>query len=532
MRANSAWAWLALVGVWAVALAVGLTMRPIIPVDETRYFSVAWNMWREHQFLVPLLNGDPYPHKPPLLFWLIEAGWAMFGVGEIWARTVAPLAGLAATLLTVRLSRELWPERPNLGLIAAMLLMSSGYWLVFATLTMFDMLVVATVVVAITAIARVARSGGWQGWTVAALAGGIGVLSKGPVALLLIGCVTMLAPLWRRPSERSWARWYLATVAMLGAAGAIGLAWAIPAAISGGDAFARIILWDQTSGRMVSSFVHARPFWWYLPLLPVLTLPWLLWVPLWRGTRVVYRTVDEGDRLCFVWALAVVIAMSLISGKKPHYMLPVFPALALLGARAVEVAGAVDRWDRLPLAIFWGLLGIASFAVPTVAGRGLLPGELAALPPSIGIVFLAMTVATVGPARLSVGAGVAWLMTSVLVAVVLVNFGFNRTISINYDIAPIARRIGDYQRAGRAIGLVDGKGGQLDFVGRLPYRIPVISRQEIGAWSRAHPEGYFLRTQKHVPDSTDYIAMQRFRGYYLVIWPAPVLANQVKKKDE
>ena len=46
-----------------------------MPVDETRYLAVAWDMWREGNFLVPHLNGEPYSHKPPLLFWLIHLAY-------------------------------------------------------------------------------------------------------------------------------------------------------------------------------------------------------------------------------------------------------------------------------------------------------------------------------------------------------------------------------------------------------------------------------------------------------------------------
>lgn len=528
MKIGPAWAWPALVGVWAVALAAGLASRPLMPVDETRYLSVAWNMWREHEFLVPLLNGDPYSHKPPLLFWLINAGWAVFGVNETWGRLVAPIAGLAAALLTVRLARVLWPARPNIGLIAGMLLMSSGYWLIFSTLTMFDMLVVATSVAAITGIAGAAGGGGWRSWAVVALAGGIGVLAKGPVALLPIACVALLAPLWRRTPAPRWSQWYLATIAALAAAAAIGLAWALPAAISGGDAYARSILWDQTSGRVVTSFAHVRPIWWYLPLLPLLALPAVLWLPLWRGSRSACHAIDEGIRLCVVWAGAVLIAMSLISGKQPHYLLPVFPALALLGARAAEAAGTVGRWDRLPLVLFWGMLGLAGLALPLLAGRGALPAEMIDLSPWIGVAFLAMSVATMWPSRLQAGTGTAWLMTSVLFAVVLVNLGFHGTIGSSYDLAPIARAVADYQRAGRPIVLIDGFDGQLDFSGRLPQRIPVISSQEVDAWAGMNPEGYVVRKQKQAPDRSDYVTMQRIRGSYLVVWPSLVLADRLQ----
>ena len=52
-------------------------LRPLWPVDETRYASVAWEMWLRGDFLVPYVNGEPYSHKPPLLFWLIQLGWGL-----------------------------------------------------------------------------------------------------------------------------------------------------------------------------------------------------------------------------------------------------------------------------------------------------------------------------------------------------------------------------------------------------------------------------------------------------------------------
>ncbi|HHB76580.1 MAG TPA: glycosyltransferase, partial [Desulfobulbus sp.] len=53
---------------WLVLVITALLCRPPLPIDETRYLSVAWEMWQNHQFLVPHINGLPYSHKPPLLF--------------------------------------------------------------------------------------------------------------------------------------------------------------------------------------------------------------------------------------------------------------------------------------------------------------------------------------------------------------------------------------------------------------------------------------------------------------------------------
>jgi len=93
-----------LLALWLALLLLSLLTRPLLPVDETRYLAVAWEMWRRGDFLVPYLNGAPYSDKPPLFFWLIHAGWWLFGVTEWWPRCVAALVSLAALWATARLA--------------------------------------------------------------------------------------------------------------------------------------------------------------------------------------------------------------------------------------------------------------------------------------------------------------------------------------------------------------------------------------------------------------------------------------------
>ena len=73
------WVW---TGLWIVVMAAAILTRPLLPVDETRYLAVAWEMWLGGDYLVPHLNGETYSHKPPLLFWLINLGWGVFGPCE------------------------------------------------------------------------------------------------------------------------------------------------------------------------------------------------------------------------------------------------------------------------------------------------------------------------------------------------------------------------------------------------------------------------------------------------------------------
>src|SRR5690606_9123126 len=106
-----------------------------------------------------------------------------------------------------------------------------------------------------------------------AMALGAGTLVKGPVALLVGGVPALLAPWWR-PQTRSLATWLRLLAALLGAV-LLALAWALPAARTGGTQYADAIFLRQTLGRVVQSFAHARPWWWYLPILPAMLLPWV-----------------------------------------------------------------------------------------------------------------------------------------------------------------------------------------------------------------------------------------------------------------
>ena len=114
------------------------------------------------------------------------------------------------------------------------------------------------------------------------------------------------------------------------------LAWAWPAATAGGEAYRAAILWGQTADRIVTSFAHAHPVWWYLPWLMVLFAPWSLMPWLWTGLRLAWRRRDSGQRLCVTWLVAVFLLLSLVSGKQVKYLLPLLPAFALLLSRTLS----------------------------------------------------------------------------------------------------------------------------------------------------------------------------------------------------
>ncbi len=335
---------------WLALMAAVVAVRPLTPVDETRYTTVAWEMFLSGDLLSLRLNGALYGHKPPLMFWLIDLGWNAFGVSTWWPRLLTGLFGLGALALVARLSRLLAPGRDDVAAMALLITSASLYWMVFTGAVMFDLMLAFFVLLGVLGIARAAAGGGLRAWLLVGAAIGLGILTKGPVALLHLLPLALLAPWWRRgagTAPQRWGRWYGGTGLAVLVGAAIALAWALPAALAGGGQFGREIFWSQSVDRMVATQHHLRPFWFYLATAPLLLLPWLFFPAVWRGLR----ALAGGERSLLVrfavaWAIPVLIGFSLFKGKQIQYLLPVVPAFALLAAAGIARLERIRRWGR------------------------------------------------------------------------------------------------------------------------------------------------------------------------------------------
>ena len=529
---------LILAALWAVVVLVAVITRPLLPVDETRYLAVAWEMWQRGDFLVPYLNGEPYSHKPPLLFWGMHLGWALFGVNDWWPRLVAPLFGLAALLGTWRLGRLLWPDRPEAGTVAAALALGALFWTLFTTMTMFDMLHACFTVVGMVGLVQAARGRPAAGFAVFALAIGLGVLGKGPAILVHLLPAALAAPLWAPHLGWSagWRRWYAGTGAAVLGGAAIGLAWALPAAAAGGEAYRDAILWGQSAGRMVDSFAHGRPFWWFAAVLPGMVLPWLIWPALWRAVRGGWRdmTTDGGARLCAIWFAAAFLVFSAISGKQPHYLVPEFPALALLAARALAgVSGRpggfwrpADHW--VPAALFLAMTGVIAGALhfdikPSWATS---IGD-AQLWPLGGMVLAVMVFFRLrGPAAART---VAVAALSVLM-IAVVHLTLRPVMAESHDFRPFAERLKGFENEGYEFVTFGKYHGQFHFLGRLSRPFGVVDGPAaLEKWLTDHPKAMIVALHEALPDGAAPAAMTRFRSRLIGVWPADIYPPRAER---
>lgn len=471
---------------FTVCLAL-IALRPLLPIDETRYLTVAWEMWQGGSKIVPHLNGEVYSHKPPLLFWLINLVWAVTGPSELAARLVGPLAGVAAILMTGRLARHLWPQEPSRAGQASWVLATGGVFLAYGSATMFDTLLTVATLGAMLSIWTLARQPGWQPTLGLGLALAVGVLAKGPVILIHVLPVALSFALWR-PAAGASTRQMLVRLglALLIALALIGL-WLGPALILGGEIYRNDILWRQSAGRMVSSFAHGRPIWFFVALAPLFLWPWG-WgrevAALWRGPK------GGAERFLLIWAGGALMTFSLISGKQIHYLVPELAAVALLLSRQPDALPG--RWPRfIPMMPALFILGFGSAAALGLVPPSLLNGG------SVGSLELALAAVAVGTAIAIIATtrsrATARLVVApaTLLAFLLIVF---QTVWATNNPARLAPLLASYDTVGIAT-TETGYAGQFSFAARLVRPVKVLREDgALATWLAANPGGLVIGT--------------------------------------
>ena len=347
--------------------------------DEPFFGEGAREMVADGQWLVTHVNGVVNSHKPPLFFWLIALFSLPLGaVTEFTARLPSALAALGTLVLVMRLGRRWFG--PRTAALAGSLLATSYMFWDKARWSQIDSLLCFLIWVALSAFAdwRSGDAGGRRAgalfWCAAALA----VLAKGPVGLLLpLGIVIVFLAVERDfGSLRRFAPLLGPLVFVL-----VTGAWAMAATLWGPADYSVIgALREHFVERGMHGMHHVQPFWYYSERLPLSLLPWTGLLPgalivAWRNRR-----HSEGLRLSLVAAAFVVIFFSISTEKRDLYVLPAFPAIALMMAvlvgrisgwrEGLEDAAQPDRrWVTVGQAIVGGLFTLVAIAVPFARDR-------------------------------------------------------------------------------------------------------------------------------------------------------------------
>jgi 4-amino-4-deoxy-L-arabinose transferase-like glycosyltransferase len=312
-----------------------LGLRPLYKADESRYAEIPREMVASGDWITPRLNDFKYFEKPPLQYWATAAAFELFGERDWAARLWTALTALAGVVLTFYAGRKLFS--PAVGALGALVLAGSPLYVLLGQINTLDMGLAFFLSAAVFAFALQRY---YVFWAACALA----VLSKGLIGIVLpLGAVGLYILI-----KRDWAL-ILKMKVFSGPALFLAIAapWFIAVSLRNGE-FAHFFFVQEHLQRFTSK-MHGRyqPAWYFLPILAFGLAPWLLpfFSSLFSSLRNAFinkseKRSDGFDPALFLalWASLVFAFFSVSGSKLPSYILPIFPAVALLIGRWIERA--------------------------------------------------------------------------------------------------------------------------------------------------------------------------------------------------
>ncbi|MBI3652684.1 MAG: glycosyltransferase family 39 protein [Acidobacteria bacterium] len=301
--------------------------------DEPRYAEVAREMLTSGDYVSTRLCGCLWFEKPVLYYWLTTVSYHLFGVNEFAARFASgAMATLTVLALYFALSRAVSAQ---LARLTALVLLSSAIFIVYARAATPDMALTATMTIAILAGYLASRAKGRAEFgymTLCFAAMGLGLLAKGLVGVVLVVAILLtylvIAGRLRFISWR-YAPLYLSVLL------AVSATWFLPVIVKHGWQFIQEFFIEQHFKRyLTNTYGHPQPFYFFTFIAIVGILPWAIFLfPAMLRLRALRPRTSERDAvltLAWVWLAIPLVFFSLSESKLPGYLLPVFPALAIL----------------------------------------------------------------------------------------------------------------------------------------------------------------------------------------------------------
>lgn len=348
----------------------GLGHIPFVGPDEPRYAQVAREMFQRGDLITPTLGGHTWFEKPPLLYWTIIAGYALFGVHE-WAARLGPaLCGLltmaAGFWMANRVRRANSDEQlPEFGHWSAFVIASTLGIIVFSRGAGFDGVVTMTIAwtLGFFLVAETTPDGPkrllWAGCYAFI---GLSLLAKGLVGLVIpIGVIGAYYLIRRELPQRAFLS---SLIWGLPLALAVAGIWYLPVTLRHGWAFIDEFLIQHHFARYLSNkYHHPQPFFFYLLIIIPLTLPWAVFLAegvakirswRWRGPG-----ADDKMRVfAATWLLFPLVFFSFSGSKLPGYILPVLPAAALIAGERLARFASHRSTPLWPMRITGALCGL------------------------------------------------------------------------------------------------------------------------------------------------------------------------------
>lgn len=281
----------------------------------------------------------------------------------------------------------------------------------------------------------------------------------------------------------------------------------------------------QTTDRLVDSYSHGRPWWWYLQLLPVLPLPWTFWPPLYRGLARLRGAGDPGVRLCLLASVPALLIFCVISGKQAHYLLPLLAPVAVLAARAMaDLDAATTRVSGLPLASLLAVCGLMVLALPYTHGAHPAADWTRQIPSSVPAALLLAATLVGWPRRRDPVVASYHMGLVFALAFGVAYAGTMQALTPRYRLMELAQRIAAAQASGAPVAYVGRYHAQFQFLGRLQQPLTELHTWDLPAWITEHPDGHVVYTCKRLRAAPQGVYSQTYRSGALRLWPAALMA--------
>jgi 4-amino-4-deoxy-L-arabinose transferase-like glycosyltransferase len=355
----------------------GLGNHDLWNPNEPVFAEGAREMLERGDYLLAYVNDRVYLDKPILYFWAILAASLPWGaVTETAARLPSAVASLAILVVVLLYARRAFSLRA--GWIAALALATMPVFIWEARFAQMDPMLTLFMLLCLVSFDR-ARAGRAAWWLAASGAwAGLAVLTKGPVGLVLPGAAALAVLLLERDLR------FLARPAWLAGAAAfvlVGAPWYVALAVTGHQEWLVEFFFRQNVGRFVDPFDHARPFYYYGIRFVSDLFPWCLFLPLIALDRPRAGAAEPHRRAWNLMAVYTVVVLAFFSAsgaKRGVYILPLYPAYALLVGRLWDrlLAGALSAGRRRAaghLCLVAGLVLVALGATVFPAVRGRYP---------------------------------------------------------------------------------------------------------------------------------------------------------------
>ncbi len=376
-KRNTVWAAMGVLAMAMLLYFLGLGSYPLLDPDEGRYAEIPREMLESGDFITPRLNYVTYFEKPPLYYWLTAGSMAVFGQKEWAVRLVPGVAGFLTLLLIMGLGKRVFDGQT--AVLGAWIYLTSVIPMVLARLPIID---------GVFSMFLTATWGGWYlGYKAhAKQAGrvwyclswaclGLAVMTKGIAAIALTGLIAggfiLCRRDWRALLSVAWVPGLLIFAIIV-----VPWHWAVDSRNPG---FFHFYIMVQHFDRLVGQ-EHAKPFWFFMLIFPFGMLLWtaFFFPAVAKSLRKAIEAVrlprgdgGHGEAVLFlvIWVVAVIGLFSLSTCKLIPYILPAYPAMALLMAHFIRGREQLTRSVRWGTAILAILLLVGVWALMPLAMR-------------------------------------------------------------------------------------------------------------------------------------------------------------------